>query len=163
MKPKTFPGSRKLGAKRSVLLGSTIYSIGTLLTFITIKVGCQLLAIFFGCLSSKISCFVIKVIIYQRRVKICRSRLKGQCHEISRFWFFSWISFPPAPEYSIRTVSNFFENSRRYLQLKVDHRCRWHRWQMKKNFNKKNLTYFVGTPLDRRVNICKNFCLQVHF
>jgi hypothetical protein len=26
-------------------------------------------------------------------------------------WFFSWISFPPAPEYPIRTVWNFFENS----------------------------------------------------
>jgi hypothetical protein len=34
--------------------------------------------------------------------------LKGQCHEIFRFWFFSSISFPPAPEYPIRTVSNFF-------------------------------------------------------
>jgi len=39
--------------------------------------------------------------------------LKGQCHEIFCFWFFSWISFPPAPEYCIRTVLNFFENSRR--------------------------------------------------
>jgi hypothetical protein len=27
--------------------------------------------------------------------------------------------FPPAPEYSIKTVSNFFENSLRYSQLKV--------------------------------------------
>ncbi len=50
--------------------------------------------------------------------------LKGQCHEIFRFWFFSSISFPPAIEYPIRTVSNFFENSRRYSQLKVVHRCR---------------------------------------
>ncbi len=31
--------------------------------------------------------------------------LKGQCHEIFCFWFFSWIIFPPAPEYSIETVS----------------------------------------------------------
>jgi hypothetical protein len=46
-------------------------------------------------------------------------RLKGQCHEIFRFWFFSSISFPPAPEYPNRTVSNFFENSRRYSQVKV--------------------------------------------
>ncbi len=54
---------------------------------------------------------------------------------------FSWISFPPAPEYPIRTVSNFFEISWRYLQVKVQHRyqrhwwqnCRryyWHRWQI---------------------------------
>jgi hypothetical protein len=34
---------------------------------------------------------------------------------------FSWISFPPAPEYSIKTISIFFENSRRYLQFKVHH------------------------------------------
>ncbi len=61
--------------------------------------------------------------------------LKGQCHEIFDFRFFSWISFPQAFEYTIRAVSNFFENSRRYSQLKVDHRCRWNRWQMKKNFN----------------------------
>ncbi len=47
----------------------------------------------------------------------CLTVLKGQCHEIFCFWFFSWISFPPAPEYPIRTVSNFFENSRRYLQV----------------------------------------------
>ena len=51
-------------------------------------------------------------------------RLKGQCHEIFCFWFFSSISFPPSPEYPIRTVSIFFENSRRYSQLNIDHRCR---------------------------------------
>jgi hypothetical protein len=50
--------------------------------------------------------------------------LKGQCHEIFDFRFSSWISFPQAPEYSIRAVSNFFENSRRYLQPKVHNRCR---------------------------------------
>ena len=43
-------------------------------------------------------------------------------------WFFSWISFPQAPEYTIRAVSNFF--SGRYLQLKVDHRYQRHRWQI---------------------------------
>ncbi len=32
--------------------------------------------------------------------------------------------FPPASEHPIWTVSNFFENSWRYSQLKVDHRCR---------------------------------------
>ncbi len=89
--------------------------------------------------------------------------LKGQCHEIFRFWFFSSISFPPAPEYPIRTVSIFFENSRRYSQLKVDHRCRWHRWQMRKTFNQKNCNNIVGTPLDSRVNTYIHFCLQVQF
>ncbi len=88
--------------------------------------------------------------------------LKGECHEIFCFWFFFIISFPPAPEYPNRTVSNFFENSRRYSQLKVDHRCPWHRWQMKKIFNQKNCNNFVATPLDSRVNIYIHFCLQVH-
>ncbi len=55
--------------------------------------------------------------------------LQGQCHEIFYFWFFSWISFPQALEYTIRAVSNFFENSRRYSQLKVDHRYQRHRRQ----------------------------------
>ncbi len=45
--------------------------------------------------------------------------LKGQCPEIFNFWFFSRISFPQSPEYTMRAVSNFFENSRRYSQLKV--------------------------------------------
>ena len=89
--------------------------------------------------------------------------VKGQCHEIFCFWFFSWISFPPAPEYSIKTVSNFFENSRRYLQLKVCHRCQRHRWQMEKIFYQKNFNNFVWSLLGSRGNIYKNFCLQVHF
>ncbi len=75
----------------------------------------------------------------------------------------AWSSFPQAPEYTIRAFSNFFKNSRRYSQLKVDHRCQWHRWQMKKIFIQKNFNNFVGTPLDSRVNIYINFCLQVHF
>ncbi len=52
--------------------------------------------------------------------------LKGHCHEIFDIWFFSWISFPQAPEYTIRAVTDFFENSQRYSQFKVHHRCRWH-------------------------------------
>ncbi len=90
--------------------------------------------------------------------------LKGQCHEIFCFWFFSWNSFPPAPEYSIKTISNFFENSlKKYSQLKVCHRCQQHRWQMEKIFNQKNLVIFVWSPLGSRGNIYINFCLQVHF
>ncbi len=50
-----------------------------------------------------------------------KNLLKGQCHEIFCFWFFSWISFPQAPEYTVRAVSNFFENSRKYSQIKVYH------------------------------------------
>ncbi len=43
---------------------------------------------------------------------------------------FLWLSFPPVPEYPIRTVSNFFENSRRCSQVKVHHRCQRHRRQI---------------------------------
>ncbi len=89
--------------------------------------------------------------------------LKGQCHEIFCLWFFSWTSFPQASDYTITAVSNFFENSRRYSQLKVCHRCQRHRWQMEKTFNQKNFNNFVGTPLGSRVNIYINFCLQVPF
>ncbi len=53
----------------------------------------------------------------------------GQCHEIFCFWFFSWISFPPAPKYSIRNVSNFFKNSQRYSQVKVHLRYQQHQRQ----------------------------------
>ncbi len=47
------------------------------------------------------------------------STLRGQCHEIFCFRFFSWTSFPQALEYTVRAISNFFENSRRYSQLKA--------------------------------------------
>jgi hypothetical protein len=35
--------------------------------------------------------------------------LMGQCCEIFCFWFFHESVSPPAPEYSIRTISNFFQ------------------------------------------------------
>ncbi len=65
---------------------------------------------------------------------------KGQCHEIFCFRFFSWITFPQAPDNNIRIISNFFENSRRYSQVKVHHwcqrhRCQWHRWQIAASIN----------------------------
>ncbi len=84
--------------------------------------------------------------------------LKGQFHEIFCFWFFSWISFLPAPEHPIRTVSNFSEKFTRIFasqilppvslvllpvsttpvakchrfqrhRRQICHRCQWHRWQ----------------------------------
>jgi hypothetical protein len=54
--------------------------------------------------------------------------LKGPCHEIFCFWFFPWISFLQAPDYTFRAVSSFFKNSMGYSQLKVCHRCQRHRW-----------------------------------
>ncbi len=85
--------------------------------------------------------------------------LKGQYHEIFCFWYFSWISFHPAPEYSIKTISSrkFAEifaiqgappvsmtpvanngskvskrNHKNFSDWRffpICHRCRWHRWQ----------------------------------
>ncbi len=57
--------------------------------------------------------------------------LKGQCHEFFCFWFFSRVSFPPAQEYPIKTVSIFFKNSRRYSLVKVHHWYQQHRWQIR--------------------------------
>ncbi len=92
-----------------------------------------------------------------------RFTLKGQCHEIFDFCFFSWISFPLAPEYTMKVVSNFFKYTWRFSQLKVCHRCQRHRWQMQKIFNRKSFNYLVWTPLGSKVNLYKHFCLQVHF
>ncbi len=89
--------------------------------------------------------------------------LKGQCHEIFDFWFFPWISFPQASEYTTTAIYNFFENSRRYSRLKVHHQCQRHRWQMEKIFKEKNFNNFVWAPLGSRINIYIHFCLQVHF
>ncbi len=89
--------------------------------------------------------------------------LKGQCHEIFCFWLFYESVSPQPQSIPLRPFRIFFQNSRRYSQLKVDHLCRWHRWQMKKIFNQKNFNNFVGTPLNSRVNIYINLCLQVHF
>ncbi len=87
-----------------------------------------------------------------RKLPALKDALKGQCHEIFCFWFFSWISFPQAPDYTIMVVSNFFDNSRRYSQLKGCHRCQQRRWQMEKTFKQKNFNSFVWTPLGSRVN-----------
>ncbi len=82
-----------------------------------------------------------------------KSRLKGTVSRDFLLLVLFMNQFPPAPEYSIKTVSNFFENSRRYSQLKVCHRCQRHRWQMEKIFNQKNFNNFVCSPLSSRGNI----------
>ncbi len=47
--------------------------------------------------------------------------LKGQCHEIFCFRFFSWITFPQAPENNIRIILNFFASSRKILIILFGH------------------------------------------
>jgi hypothetical protein len=58
---------------------------------------------------------------------------------------FLMIQFPPQPQsrYAIRTVTNFFEHSRRYSQIKVDHRYQRHR-HLKKGYSLHVLTASVG-------------------
>ncbi len=56
--------------------------------------------------------------------------LKGTVSRDFLLLVFFMNQFPQAPEYTIRAVSNFFENSRRYSQLKVDHRYQRHRWKI---------------------------------
>jgi hypothetical protein len=81
------------------------------------------------------------------KVKQSYSCLSWHCPLIFVFWFFSWIGFLQAPEYTIRTVLNFFQNSRRYSQLKVHHWC-----QVEKTFNHKSFNNLIWTPLESRVN-----------
>ncbi len=69
-----------------------------------------------------------------------------QIHQIMPFWpnktallrdsvtrffasgFFSWITFPQAPEIALGSFRIFSENSRRYLQVKMHHRFQHQRW-----------------------------------
>ncbi len=65
----------------------------------------------------------------------CKDKLEKRCEWacFALLWklkgtFSTRISFPQAPDYTTRAVSNFFGDLRRYSELKVHHRCRWHRW-----------------------------------
>ncbi len=62
------------------------------------------------------------------------------------FWLlvFQESVSPQVPEYTSKAVSNFFENSRRYSQLKMHHQCHWHRWQMEKSSIIKVLILLFG-------------------
>ncbi len=62
-----------------------------------------------------------------KKIRFCNPSTKRVWHEIFDLRFFSWISVPQAPKYSIGAVLNFFENSRRYSQINVYHRCQRHR------------------------------------
>ncbi len=90
--------------------------------------------------------------------------IKGTVPQNFRLLVFFTYQFPPSlwVPYPIRAVSHFFENSRRYLQLKVHHRCHWHRWQME-IFNQKSLNHFVWTPLRCRVKMVTLKCKPSDF
>ncbi len=84
--------------------------------------------------------------------------LKGQCHEIFCFWFFSWTSFPQASDYTIFSKIRGDIRSSRFATGVVDTGGKW-----KKTFKQKNFNNFVWTPLGSRVNIYVNFCIHFHF
>ncbi len=119
--------------------------------------------------------------------------LKGQCHEIFCFWFFLWISFPPAPEYTIRTDTggkfatgindtggkfchqfplyccHRFQPHRR----QICRRCRWHWWQIMRTISgcwhlkvnlKAKIYIYVNSTIQRCPNkIIKIFLLEDFF
>ncbi len=56
--------------------------------------------------------------------------LKGTVSQDFLLLVFFMYQFPPAPEYSIKSVLNFFKNLRRYFQVKVHQRYQRHRWKI---------------------------------
>ncbi len=92
------------------------------------------------------------------------SKLKGTLPWDFQILFFFHESVSPKPLSIPLGLFQIFSKIRGdILSSKCTTGVRWHRWQMEKIFNQKNFNYFVWTPLGRRVNICINFCLQVHF
>ncbi len=89
--------------------------------------------------------------------------LKGMCHEIFCFRFFSWIVFLHSPENNIRIIS----------QIKVHHWYQRHRWQiigtvsdflhLKGNIKEKKYLYVIST-IERCPNkIIKTFLIEDFF
>ncbi len=62
-------------------------------------------------------------------INLRASPFKGTVSRDFLLLVFFMNQFPPVPEYLIRTVSDFFENSQRYSQVKVHHRYQLH-WRL---------------------------------
>jgi hypothetical protein len=83
--------------------------------------------------------------------------IKGTVPRDFDFRFSTWISFPQAPDYTVRAVSNFFENSRRYSQLKdyhtgvIDTGGKWKKCQIFSRRNEKD--FFSFQPKWKRCNV----------
>ncbi len=109
-------------------------------------------------------------IIYSRNRP---GQFKGTVSRDFLLQVFSWITFPQAPDKNIRIISNFFENSRRYSQVKVHHRCQRHRWQiigtisgcrhLKVNLKAKIYTYVSSTTQRWQNKIFKIFLIEDFF
>jgi hypothetical protein len=67
-------------------------------------------------------------------MKICNviEVIKGSLTQDFRLQVLLEISVPRAPEYPIRTISKFSENSRRYSRMNVYQQCQRHRRKKKK-------------------------------
>ncbi len=78
---------------------------------------------------------------------------KGTVPRDFRLQVFYRDRFPPRPWLYHWGHFEFFENSRRYSQLKMHHRCQGHRWQIEKILNQTNFHYFFWAPLGSRVCI----------
>ncbi len=74
----------------------------------------------------------------------CWCTLKGQCHEIFCLRFFSWIIFPQAPENNTSVISNFFENSRRYLPVLLNQRYQWQPTTIATGVNDSSIRFTTG-------------------
>ncbi len=87
-----------------------------------------------------------------------RNCFKGIVPRDFRFLVFFMDQFPRSPW--VVAVLNIFENSRRYSQLKVHHRCRWHRWQMKKTY--RYIFAFKFTLMSQQPDIVTIICQRCH-
>ncbi len=62
---------------------------------------------------------------------MCKRKFNGTVPWDFRLQVFSCFSFSQAPEYPIRAIfKSIFFYTRKYSQLKVHHRCHWHRGQI---------------------------------
>ncbi len=80
----------------------------------------------------KISCWCTSLntinicgILYNTPYK--HNSFKGTVSEDFCFWFFSWISFPQAPDYTIRAVSNFLRKFTSVVDTGVKWKKSWFR------------------------------------
>ncbi len=92
--------------------------------------------------------------------------LKGQCHEIFCFWFFYVSVFPQPQSIPLGPFRIFFENSRRYSQVKVHHRCQRHRWQIMRTISgcrdlKVNLKAKIYIYVNSTTQRCPNKIIEI--
>jgi hypothetical protein len=91
---------------------------------------------------------VLPMLFYFALSRQEKNMLKGQCHEIFDFRFFSCISFPKAPEYPIQAVEFF----RKFVEIFADQGLRW---QMENSSIRKILNLFKNRYRLHQQQICR--------